>query len=220
MQYLIKLFVGVQCFYLLVGASAGEQQSKPPSRAQCDAWVQQLANRSERPFEGYVHRSPKNIDRKALGEVKVAYDNLSMHFVESLPSLIGGLSDKRYSYYQEVPSNGVFTCHNVGGACYDIITANIETRRLSFLDKTGVLRSVHFITAMGGAEKWYETRKRKSLFELQLEAIDWALQQPRDERIEQTEWDRGVVSLRKFRDEFTIGQKAIDPKKRLWFEGK
>lgn len=193
-----------------------------PARAQCDAWVQQLANRSKRPFEKYVHKPPKNIDRKALAEVKAAYDKLSIHFADSLPSLIGGLSDERYSYYQEVPSNGVFECHNVGGACGKIIHENIEVyrRHLYSLDRTQVPRTVHFLSEMGGIEKWYASRKDKSLFELQLEAVNWALSQPPDDRVERSEWDSAVVSLRKFRDELVQGKKPFDPKHRLWFEGK
>jgi hypothetical protein len=165
---------------------------------------------------------PRNIDRKALADVKGAYDKLSLHFPDSLPSLIAGLSDSRYSYYQEVPSNGAFVCHDVGDACDDIITAHIEVYRryLRVLDQTGVPRTVHFLSAMGGVKKWYDTRTEKSLFDLQLEAIEWALKQPPDERVEQADWDKSVAALQKFRDEFAKGKTQLDPKNRLWFEGK
>jgi hypothetical protein len=194
-----------------------------PSREQCDQWVQQLANRSPRPFEqSYVLRPPRNIDRQALNEVKAAYDALSMHFAIALPSLIPGLSDHRYSYYQEVPSNGSFMCHDVGHACRSIISANVEVYRpfLVMLDKTGVPRTVHFISEMGGAEKWFADRKGKSLLELQREAVDWALAQPAEPRMDAKKWEMNVAALRTFRDEMASRKTPFDPKHRLQFECK
>jgi hypothetical protein len=167
-----------------------------------------------------VLEPPRNIDRKALADVKVAYDSLSSHFPESLPSLIGGLADRRYSYYQEVPSNGAFVCHDVGHACYEIISAHIEVYDLTLLDRTGVPRTVHFLSAMGGVKKWYDSRKGRDLFDLQLEAIDWALKQPRDERIARAEWQNAIAALQRFRDEFAKNRKSFDAKHTLWFEGK
>lgn len=211
------------CCCVPIAAQDADAESKRPSRAQCDAWVQQLANRSERPFtEDYVLKRPRNIDGRALADVKAAYDNLSLHFSDALPSLIGSLNDHRYAYYQEVPSNGAFVCADVAAACNNIVSAHIEIyrRELTLLDPTGVPRSVHFLSAMGGVKKWYAARKEKSLFELQLEAVDWALKQPRDERIEQADWAGAVAALRKFRDEFALGQKPFDPQHTLSFEGK
>jgi len=169
-----------------------------------------------------VLEPPRNTDRTALADVKAAYDTLSLHFPDSLPSLIGGLSDRRYSYWQEVPSNGAFVCHDVGDACYEIIAAHIEVYRryLRVLDRTGVPRTPHFLSAMGGVKKWYEARAEKSLFDLQLEALEWALQQPPDKRVEQADWNKSVSALQKFRDEFAKDRKPFDPKNRLWFEGK
>jgi hypothetical protein len=198
---------------------AGER----PSRQQTEVWVRQLANRDKRPFdERYVLDPPRNIDSTALADVKTAYDKLSKHFPETLPALIGGLNDRRYAYYQEVPSNGAFVCRDVAHACDEIISAHIEIyhRELTLLDRSGVPRSVHFLSAMGGIKPWYEARKKKSVFELQLEAIDWALEQPRDQRVKQADWNEAGARLRKFRDEFAGSKQPFDPKHRLQFEGK
>jgi len=203
---------------------AADVESGKVTRAQCDAWVQQLANRSPRPFaDGSVEDEPKNVDRKSLADVKVAYDQLSTHFPESLPSLIAGLPDKRYSYYYEVPSSGSFICDDVGRACEHIIRSHIEVFRgyLTVLDLTDVPRSVDFLAATGGAEKWYRARMNKPLFELQLEAIDWALKQDApNPGIQQSDWAIAIERLKKFRVEFVNGKTAIDPKHRLLFRGK
>lgn len=222
MSNFLKLFTIITCFSGSVYAQDARNKLDSPSLPQCQAWVQKLANRSNRPFDQYVFDPPRNIDRKALADVKAAYDQLSAHFSDALPALIGGLYDKRYSYYQEVPSNGVFECHNVGEACYDIIVTHIEVyrRHLYVLDGTGVPRTVYFLSEMGGVEKWHSSRKDKSLLQLQLEAVDWALKQPRDTRVERSEWDHAIAALRKFRHELAEGKKPFDPKHSLWFEGK
>jgi hypothetical protein len=202
------------------GAKAAEQVT----RASCDRWVEQLANKSDRPFtDPYVLDPPRNVDRKALQVVKEAYENLALHFEIALPSLIKGLSDRRYSYYQEVPSNGSFICQEVGGACYEIISRRIEVYDgfLVQLDVTDVPRTPHFISSQGGVEKWFESRKTRSLLSLQLEAIDWALMQPKDKRIgADIDWTKKLATLRDFRTTLANSGKPYVRRIILQFEGK
>jgi len=197
---------------------------EPVTRATCDAWIQQLANQSNRPFtEPYVLDPPRNVDRKALQEVKQAYEHLAEHFELALPSLIKGLSDRRYSYYQETPSNGAFVCYDVRHACHDIVRRRIQVYDgfLVELDITDVPRSPAFIESQGGVEKWFESRKTQSLLSLQLEAIDWALMQPIDKRIrDDIDWSKKLAKLRDFRSKLAKSGKPYLPKVTLQFEGK
>lgn len=214
---------------LLIAASLGglslgqapDVELGKPTRARCDAWVQQLANRSPRPFaESSVDNEPKNVDKKALADVKEAYDQLSSHFTQSLPALTAGLPDRRYSHYQEIPSNGCFICMDVGSACEKIIEAHVEIYRryLTVLDSTDVPRSVDFLSAMGGAEKWHRSRTDKPLFDLQLEAIDWALKQAAPPtNVREPDWTIAIDSLKKFREEFVKNKSAINPNHTLRF---
>jgi len=194
------------------------------SRELCDTWVRQLANRSKCPFsEPYTLEPPQNVDRKGLEVVKVAYEKLASHFEIALPSLISGLRDRRYSYYQEVPTNGAFVCHDIGDACYDLISRRIEVYRgsLEELDETGVPRSPDFIDAQGGVEKWYASRIGRLLLDLQLEAIDWALKQPKDKRIsDDVDWAKNLAALRSFRERLVKGRRPHEPRITLQFEGK
>lgn len=219
----VRFLVALLCLTAATFATDRPRKVAAVTREECDAWVEQLANREKRPFdESYILRPPSNVDRDALKDVKVAYDNLALHFEQALPSLVAGIADKRYSYYQEVPSNGAFVCHSVGHACHSIIRAHIEVyhRYLESLDSTQVPRSVQFLAEKGGVEKWYESRKDKPLLELQLEAVDWALNAPREERIAHEVWDEHLAELRKFRDKLAKSKKPFQPKHRLWFEGK
>jgi hypothetical protein len=155
--------------------------------------------------------------------VKLAYEKLAAHFEIALPSLIAGLRDRRYSYYQEVPTNGAFVCHDVGAACYDLISERIEVYRgsLEELDETGVPRSPDFIHTQGGVEKWYVSRKGRSLLDLQLEAIDWAMRQPKDKRIsDDVDWAKNLTALRSFRERLVKSGRPHYPKITLQFEGK
>jgi hypothetical protein len=77
-----------------------------------------------------------------------------------------------------------------------------------------------FLAKSGGIKKWYAERKGKSLFELQLEAVDFALAQPPQELVDRKQWENQLTALRKFREEFAKSEKPFDPKHRLQFEGK
>ena len=196
-----------------------------PTQAQIKTWITELANRDPQPFtEPYVLDPPKNIDRESLKIVKNAYDNLSAHAPDALPALIDSLEDEHYSYYQESPS-GAFICHTVGQACYSIIVANIELYRphATVLDQTDRPRTVHFISAMGGPKRWISTRKTYSLFEMQREAIEWALKQPKpdpQELVADEDWKKCTENLKQFHDSFIKAAKPGTAENELWFEGK
>lgn len=196
-----------------------------PTQAQIKTWITELANRDPKPFtEPYVLDRPRKIDRESLKIVKHAYDKLSAHAPDTLPALIDSLEDDRYSYYQESPS-GAFVCHTVGQACYSIVVANIEIYRphATVLDQTERPRTVHFITAMGGPKKWLLTRKNQSLFEMQREAIEWALKQPKPDPqklVADDDWQKCTEKLKQFHDSFIRAAKPVTVKNELWFEGK
>ncbi|WP_145088260.1 hypothetical protein [Anatilimnocola aggregata] len=166
--------------------------------------------------------SPRNSGDVAYKDVKAAYDQLADNFEVSLPSIMQGVDDNRFSHWREVPSNGVFAAYSVGHACRSLIAAHIEVYQgqIAFLDDTGVPRSLYFIESTGGYKVWYQSRKDKPLFELQLEAIDWALRQPHDKRIEPKVWNDGRAELSKFRANFVKIGKPLNPNHELQFEGK
>lgn len=217
--------LAVVCFVQCLHAQEAPTNAGRPSPTQIKNWIAELANRDAKPFtEPYVLKPPRNVSRESLEIVKNAYDKLSANAPEALPALIDSLEDERYSYYQESPS-GAFLCHTVGEACYSIIVANIEIYRkhATVLDRTEKPRTVHFIGAMGGSRKWLADRKNRSLFEMQREALEWALKQPKPEPRElvaDEDWNKCTEELKRFYDTFSRAAKPLAVQNQLWFEGK
>ncbi len=206
-----------------LAAQETSRASDPPTRDQIAKWISELANTKPQPSESpYVLSSPRNADRKALSVVKNAYDNLCINVVVAIPQLIDGLKDKRYAFYQE-SSSGAFVFHDVGYACYCIIVDNIEIYQpfITVVDEFERPRTVHFVSEMGGIEKWYSTRRNKTLFELQLEAVEWALKQskPKDS-ISDNDWQKAKEKLAEFYDVFKAKKEPKINGDQLWFEGK
>lgn len=206
-----------------LAAQETSRSSNPPSRDQIAKWISELANSEPQPSASpYVLNRPRNIDRNALNVVKNAYDNLCLNVVDAIPQLIDGLNDKRYAFYQE-SSSGAFVFHDVGYACSHIITDNIEIYRpfLTVLDDFERPRTVHFVLEMGGIQKWYSTRGNKTLFEMQLEAVEWALKQSKpNSSISANDWRNAKKELEEFYDAFKAKKKPKISGDQLWFEGK
>jgi hypothetical protein len=83
-------------------------------------------------------------------------------------------------------------------------------------------RKPAFIQDAGGLEKWFVSRKEKSLAELQIEAIEWAI---RFEKLKgfstPTEEERIIPALEKEREEIRRSSKPILRKPgELFFFGK
>jgi hypothetical protein len=220
--FLISLFL---CVAQNLPAQETSATAQRVSRDQINVWIEELANKDPKPFdEPYILKPPRNLNRASLIVVKNAYDNLAANVAKSLPALIESLEDKRYSYYQESPS-GAFLCHTVGEACYSIIVRNIEVYRpyATVLDKTERPRTVHFIDATGGPQKWLASRKDKSLFDMQLEAVEWALRQKKpdpQELVSDADWKKAIDDLRDFHAGFRTKGKPVVEMIELWFEGK
>ncbi len=200
-------------------------QALKPSQDQTKKWIEELANRDRKPFdEPYLLKPPRQVDRASLAVVKSAYDNLAANVEIALPELIRSLDDRRYSYYQET-SSGAFVCHSVSDACYAIIIGNVEIYReyTTVLDATERPRTVHFIEAMGGPKHWLAHRKDRSLYDMQLESVEWALKQSKpnpQELVSDADWKECIERLRDFYARFKANGKPVLQKNELWFEGK
>ncbi len=211
---------------LVVQRAVAQEKSRltePPSRDQIAKWISELANTQPQPSAGsYVLNSPRNVDRKALSVVKNAYDNLCVNVLDAIPQLIDGLKDQRYAFYQE-SSSGAFVFHDVGYACSQIIKDNVEIYRpfLTVTDDFERPRTVHFVSEMGGIQEWYSTRRNKKLFEMQLEAVEWALKQSKpNSSISDNDWQNAKRKLEEFYDAFKAKMEPKINGDQLWFEGK
>jgi len=161
---------------------------RPVTRDVCEKWVEQLASKTEPPFDegedGYVLRLPRGITEsgliKAQLPVREAFNSLSENLDVALPIVVKHIDDKRFSYVQEEPSNGVYFQVSVGSACRKLLDQQIAVykpniRSIGGGKIAGEPPFAHKPEFVGSDEKWWETRKNKSLVELQLEAVEWAI---------------------------------------------
>jgi hypothetical protein len=59
-------------------------------------------------------------------------------------------------------------------------------------------------------KEWYSRVKAMTLFEMQVDSLDWILKQPPGRGISKEEWAEELKAVRSFRDEFVAKGKAVD----------
>lgn len=166
-------------------ASADEtprDNAKPLSTEDCDKLIEQLVNPNKVPFKDVYVLNLKDAGvneeelRESFKKVEEAYNALSKNIATALPVLMKRIDDKRYSFVAEDPSSGVYTIRTVGHACRAIVRHHVEVHwketKRSVTEGRPREHAPSFISDLG---KWWETRKGRSLAELQLEAMEWVM---------------------------------------------
>ena len=142
---------------------------------------------------------PKNYDVEAQKRMAAARMALYANMREALPYLIDALDDKRYCMTINWADGDGYYNESVGDICREVIASHLEVYRKE-LNFTGPQHWHHY-TYPDISRKWFENRKTRNLAELQLEAIDWAIQRRREEagRYEREGRKDEVDRLRKMR---------------------
>jgi hypothetical protein len=218
---------------ILTFATSSDAGEKPsPTRkclttAQCERLVKQLVYPGKPPFKGrYVF--PEQVDQEAISarqeKIKSAHDRLSDNIEVALPILVKHTGDDRFSYvFEDVGTSGVIVKTSVGHACYGIITAHVEVyrRHVTRRDFSEIPRCPSFIDACGGLDRWWKTRKDRTLAELQLEGIEWALRQKKPKLFKSAEeWAKAKKDLEKMARGIRAANKPILVKHHVSFFGK
>lgn len=215
---LLLATLGILAFY----ATSTDAQDGPGSKkerltaAECRQLIARLVNPDKPPFtKSFVLRLPEGVDEKTLrrkqGKITAAYQALSDNIEVSLPILAKNVNDRRFSFvYTSI--SGAITTESVGGACSDIIFAHVEVyrRHTTRPDFSGIPRCPSFIGERGGFEKWWESRKGKSLAELQLEGIEWVLRQDKPKEFEsEEEWAKAKQAVARMAKDIRASKKPI-----------
>jgi len=190
---------------------------------ECERLVEQLVNPDKPPFTGNkLLQLPKGVDARTLMEkqekVKLAYDKLSENIEDALPILAKHIDDERFSYVYIQPRSGVYNTASVGKACSEIILAHVEVYHRHVEKSVGdTALSLHFIfEGCGGLDKWWKTRKKKTLAELQLEGIEWILRQKKPDYFKSgRDWARAKESLKKMAKHIRDSRKPIKVKNKF-----
>jgi hypothetical protein len=138
--------------------------------------------------------------------VEEAFRQLTRNFSESLPILVEHLNDKRFSYPREHPTSGVFYNQTVGDACREIIQGKVLLTGLSFVDS----RDIGVWVDVPIDKNWYRDVSKMTLYEMQVDAIDRLLKQPKPERVTAEQWKNGLADVRKFREDFVRKGEPVD----------
>jgi hypothetical protein len=177
-----------------------------PDEAQIRSWINELAN--SKPKRKYLTPDDRLTpeERKSLEPVEKAYNQLSNHFIAALPYLIESLGDERYSFPREHPSSGVFENQTVGAACRSIINRKLLIKNPIVADHRGI--AVWYNLPID--KTWYSRVKQMTLFELQVDSMNWLLKQPSMHGVSKDTWEKELASVRAYRDEFVSKGKALD----------
>ena len=202
--FILPLALGLAATGAEAAAPAGDPS--PPNDTQIRSWIAELANtgperRHKYPWDRLTDREPE-----ALKPVQKAYTNLTRHFMVSLPLLVESIDDARFSFPQEHPSSGVFENMTVGDACLRIIERKILLQNPQVIDARGIAVCCHLPID----KEWYSRAKGKSLFELQLFALNWLLRQPPPDGVATEEWQQQLTHVQAYRDKFVREGKAVD----------
>lgn len=206
-------------------ADGPEADVKPLTAAECELLIEQLVNPSKPPFtQSYVLKLPKGISQSDLYQkqkpIASAYNKLSANIEVALPFLAGRLADERFSYVYEDGISGVYCCMTVGGVCRRIIDAhvNVYQKALTKYDADGRSKSLWFIDdECGGIEKWWKDRQGRTLAELQLEEIEWAVRQPKPKYFSSGKWETMKKALDRMAEQIRTSGKPIQVSHKVQF---
>ena len=206
----------IAAFLSLVSTQA--EPSSQPDQALIRLWIEQLANLSPpRKHDSDVGSDTlTEKEQMDLLLVRDAYRMLAKHFVVVLPQLVDHLADKRYSFPREHPSSGFYENQSVGDACQAIIDAKLLPRN-PIMMSLGDKAVWHNLPV---TRKWFERVRKMSLFEMQIDSLDWLLRQPPPSGVDNTEWQTRLTEVRKFRDELKTYGKPSDKELSLPVQGK
>jgi hypothetical protein len=216
----MKLALALSAGLLLVFSSWGsgdEPKTKEELAKKYNELVQTLVSPNEKPVTrndgGSGHaKFPAGYDVKAQERIEAARQALYDNFEEALPFLVEALDDNRYCMTIDWAEGDAYYNYSVGKVCRDMIASHLEVYR----DKISFLGPGDWHRYDYGAinKEWYRDRKRRSLAELQVEAIDWAIKKREvDQKPEVGEdFEHEVSEMQKLRGEIAKSGKPAKPR--------
>lgn len=186
------------------------------------ALIEELASPNNKPTTskrggGHV-KFPAGYSVKAQRRIDEARRILQDDIEESLPFLIDALDDKRYCLTIDWADGDAYYNFSVGEICKDVVRSHLEIYR----DKIGFSGPQHWKKYNYAITKeWWAARKDRSLVELQIEAIDWAIELRKVDDMEgRTDRATELANLEKLRDEIKSSQKPAKPRRMFRMETK
>lgn len=177
--------------------------------------VEELASPNQPPItqngsSGRV-KFPVGYDIAAQRKINDVRTTLHDNFEESLPFLIAALDDKRYCLTINWADGDAFYNKSVGAICRNIIESQLEVYRDKIIFSGP--KHWHRYDYKQISSEWWQTRRDRKLFELQIEAIEWAIQQFEKSDDSDRRFDKKsqLSDLRSLRDSIAKNGKPTKP---------
>lgn len=156
---------------------------------------------------------PKGYDLAAQRQIDETRKELQDNIEEALPYLVESLDDDRYCMTINWADGDAYYNKTVGETCRQIIASHLEVyrRKIRFSFIPGQWRYYDYKPI---SKEWWAERKDRSLVDLQIEAIDWAIERRMAEtKIGNLGLDRlnEVAALTKLRDELKDSKTPAEP---------
>ncbi len=188
-QLLFRLCSGLQGAVVLMLAASIFSFSRAAEIAESSQRASQLADAlasSNSPPEDktpWVHL-PANYDERVQSRISSATLDLLRLQEIAFPALVAHLGDSRYSLTHCGHESSAYLNYSVGKVCRRILRVQLEVYA-KFARRTGGRGTTapSYVNAQLGDEtaaaEWMKLHGRKKLYELQIEALEWAIGQER-----------------------------------------
>jgi hypothetical protein len=209
---------------ILIGTAIptyGSEPEKKPTDKEIKALIDKLVSPNPKPITGDEdpkeapdYRLPPGFDREKQEVVHEALDDLEGLQTQAFPFLIERWNDNRYCITISEGLNGYCRNQTVGKTCKMIVFDQIQPygnwQGVDSLGLKYVWRPSYpaeFLASKEDAKKWHEKRKNKSLFEIQLEVLDWVIAE--EAKVPKLYEDKEREFLQKTRKELVERKKPI-----------
>ncbi|MDB5344082.1 MAG: hypothetical protein JWP89_2459 [Schlesneria sp.] len=209
----LSLCVGIGLLSLSHQGFGDESPSEKKLAEKYKGLIDQLASPNKVPT--VVNREsgsvtfPADYDAKTQLRIETVRQELCDHFQKALPFLIEAVDDKRYCMtirWGEGPQ--AYHNRSVGEICDDLIRSHLEIYRdsIRFAGPDHWYRYSYDVS-----NEWWQMRKGKSLAELQIESINWAieLRQAEGEGRDGKRAAADIAALKKLRDGIASTRKPV-----------
>jgi len=195
------------------GLAFGGEGSPPPSEKQLKELVERLASPNPKPITGDEddsvapdYRLPKGFDRAKQKRVREAIEELRELGTKAFPALIERWDDKRYCVTTFHRLSEYSHNSTVGAICRKTIFDQLQPYSLWPLtdeDPRGLPKRPRypekFLGSKKDAQQWWDKHKDKTIFQIQLEVIDWVIaeeaKRPRDYSEKERQFLRDVRAM-------------------------
>ncbi len=160
------------------------QKKAPPTDKEIKTLIDQLVSPNPEPmttFRPHIDL-PAGYDRTKQAKVLDARSKLLELGSPAFPFLIERWNDERYCLTTENGLSGCFTNESVGSICRIIVFVQLQP--FGFWQSGGddprgkphrPSYPEHFLESQKAAKAWWEKNKGKTLYQMQLEALDWVI---------------------------------------------